>query len=134
MIHELPLNLSNSNKIKTDNTKVNPDYSQNTHNDNNPLQGNDTSAEMNRSRMIKMMNRNVLDDLDAIYFFDKIDMRSNSASHKKIPKLDFNFLGENNLGNKGREEKVEKKEANQNQLENTKHHKKISVRCCLTFS
>ena len=39
-----------------------------------------------------MMNKNVLDDLDAIYFFDKINMRSNSASHKKIPKLDLNFL------------------------------------------
>ena len=97
------------------------------------MKGNDTSAEINRSRMIKMMNRNVLDDLDAIYFFDKIDMRSNSASHKKIPKLDFNFLGENNLGKKGREDKAEKKELQQNLLENMKHHKKISVKLYFYF-
>jgi hypothetical protein len=31
----------------------------------------------------------LLDDLDGLYFFDKIEMRSNSTSHKRIPKLDL---------------------------------------------
>ena len=35
---------------------------------------------------------NIVDDLDSIYFFDKIKMRSNSASNNKIPKLDFNTM------------------------------------------
>lgn len=41
-----------------------------------------------------VINKNVVDDLDAIYFFDKVNMRANSASHKKIPKLDLNFVQE----------------------------------------
>lgn len=36
-----------------------------------------------------MLKTELLDDLDGLYFFDKIDMRSNSTSHKKIPKLDL---------------------------------------------
>ena len=42
--------------------------------------------------MITMINKNVVDDLDGIYFFDKINMRANSANHKNVPKLDLNFL------------------------------------------
>jgi hypothetical protein len=36
-----------------------------------------------------VLKTELLDDLDGLYFFDKIDMRSNSTSHKKIPKLDL---------------------------------------------
>lgn len=39
-----------------------------------------------------MIGKNNLDDLDSIYFFDKINMRSNSASITKVPKLDFNVM------------------------------------------
>lgn len=38
------------------------------------------------------MGKNNIDDLDSIYFFDKINMRSNSASITKVPKLDFNIM------------------------------------------
>ena len=51
-----------------------------------------TLEKNNHNRMITMINKNLLDDLDAIYFFDKINIRANSASHNKIPKLDLNFL------------------------------------------
>ncbi len=47
-----------------------------------------------------------IDDLDSIYFFDKIQMRSNSASITKIPKLDFNIM----------KLKLKKNEEIQNQL------------------
>lgn len=39
-----------------------------------------------------MISKNNVDDLDSFYFFDKINMRSNSASLKKVPKLDFNVM------------------------------------------
>lgn len=39
-----------------------------------------------------MIGKNNIDDLDSIYFFDKINMRSNSASITKVPKLDFNIM------------------------------------------
>lgn len=57
-----------------------------------PQENNDMALERNRSRMITMLNRNCVDDLDSIYFFDKINMRANSASHNNIPKLNLNFL------------------------------------------
>ena len=53
---------------------------------------NDAACERNKGRMMAMINKNIVDDLDAIYFFDKINMRANSASHNNIPKLDLNFL------------------------------------------
>jgi hypothetical protein len=56
------------------------------------VENNDMALERNRSRMITMLNKNCVDDLDSIYFFDKINMRANSASHNNIPKLNLNFL------------------------------------------
>jgi hypothetical protein len=38
-----------------------------------------------------VIDKNIVDDLDAIYFSDKIDMRAHSVSHTNIPKLDLNF-------------------------------------------
>ena len=52
--------------------------------------------------------KNNLDDLDCIYFFDKIKSRSNSATPAKIPKLDFNYL----------KVKIKKNEDMQNQMMN----------------
>jgi len=42
------------------------------------------------NKIISEMNIKVIDDLDALYFGDKVHMRSNSANIKKIPKLNFN--------------------------------------------
>lgn len=36
-----------------------------------------------------MLKTELLDDLDGLYFFDKIVMRANSTLHKKVPKLDL---------------------------------------------
>jgi hypothetical protein len=36
-----------------------------------------------------VINTELMDDLDGLYFFDKINMRSNSICHKNIPKLDL---------------------------------------------
>jgi hypothetical protein len=72
----------------------------------------------NRSRMMTMINKNVVDDLDGIYFFDKIDARANSASHKKIPKLDLNFL-ESKYRKQAEEERHEK--------EHLKMKKQVSI-------
>lgn len=36
----------------------------------------------------------MIDDLEALYFNDKVHMRSNSANIKKIPKLNFNVVDE----------------------------------------
>ncbi len=55
-------------------------------------EGTEATMERNKHTMMNMINKNLVDDLDAIYFFDKINMRANSASHNNIPKLDFNFL------------------------------------------
>ena len=38
------------------------------------------------------MNRNNINDLEALYFVDKVQMRSNSVSENKIPRLDFNIF------------------------------------------
>jgi hypothetical protein len=39
-----------------------------------------------------VISKNVVDDLDAIYFFDKFNMtRANSTSHAKVPVLDLGF-------------------------------------------
>ena len=38
------------------------------------------------------MNKININDLEAIYFVDKVNMRSNSASENNIPKLDFNVF------------------------------------------
>jgi hypothetical protein len=40
------------------------------------------------------MNINMIDDLEALYFNDKVHMRSNSANIKKIPKLNFHVVDE----------------------------------------
>jgi|LauGreDrversion4_2_1035121.scaffolds.fasta_scaffold1057934_2 hypothetical protein len=40
------------------------------------------------------MNINMIDDLEALYFHDKVHMRSNSANIKKIPKLNFHVVDE----------------------------------------
>jgi hypothetical protein len=39
-----------------------------------------------------VINSNVVEDLDSLYFFDKIEMRANSTSHKVVPKLDLQFI------------------------------------------
>ena len=36
----------------------------------------------------------MIDDLEALYFNDKVHMRSISANMKKIPKLNFNVVDE----------------------------------------
>ncbi len=41
------------------------------------------------------MNRNNINDLEALYFVDKVQMRSNSVSENKIPRLDFNIFNYN---------------------------------------
>jgi hypothetical protein len=41
------------------------------------------------------MNRNNINDLEALYFVDKVQMRSNSVSENKIPRLDFNIFNPN---------------------------------------
>ena len=38
----------------------------------------------------------MIDDLEALYFNDKVHMRSNSANIKKIPKLNFNIVEDKN--------------------------------------
>lgn len=66
-----------------------------------------------------MINKNNIDDLDSIYFFDKINMRSNSASITKIPKLDFNVM---KLKLKRNEEsQYNNNNQNQQQLLNNSH-------------
>jgi hypothetical protein len=45
-----------------------------------------------KKNLILVINNNALEDLDAIYFFDKIDMRAHSTSHKTVPKLDLQML------------------------------------------
>lgn len=40
------------------------------------------------------MNKNNINDLEALYFVDKVQMRSNSVSDNKIPKLDFNIFNQ----------------------------------------
>ena len=32
-----------------------------------------------------------MEDLDALYFYDKVHSRSNSTTHTQVPKLNFNF-------------------------------------------
>ena len=121
---DLSLNLSNSNIKNIDKPKINNlnTSSGNKENLNFTESVNETNSEMNinKTRIIKMMNKNVLDDLDAIYFFDKINMRSNSASHKKIPKLDLNFLeiNERMEREKAELEKAEKGKEKENSLNN----------------
>jgi hypothetical protein len=39
-----------------------------------------------------VINSNALEDLDAIYFLEKIDMRAHSTMHKHIPKLDLQLV------------------------------------------
>lgn len=58
-----------------------------------------------------MINKNVIDDLDAIYFFDKVNMRANSANHTNIPKLDLNFI---NVKQQQQSQQKIKKEDTQN--------------------
>jgi len=65
-----------------------------------------------------VINKNNIDDLDSIYFFDKINMRSNSASITKIPKLDFNVM---KLKLKRNEETNYNNNQNQQQLLNNSH-------------
>lgn len=55
-------------------------------------ESNELNIGINRNRVISMINQNLVDDLDAICFFDKINMRSNSTTHSNVPKLDLNFL------------------------------------------
>lgn len=43
-----------------------------------------------------MINNDAIDDLDSIYFIDKINMRSKSINHVTIPLLNFNFVNINN--------------------------------------
>lgn len=38
------------------------------------------------------MNKININDLEAIYFVDKVNMRSYSVSESNIPKLDFNIF------------------------------------------
>ena len=41
------------------------------------------------------MNKININDLEALYFVDKVQMRSNSVSeNKQIPKLDFNVFNQ----------------------------------------
>lgn len=48
------------------------------------------------TKSIMNINKRVLDDLDALYFIDKVNMRSNSNTNSNgIPKLDFNFNNKN---------------------------------------
>ena len=42
----------------------------------------------------------MIDDLEALYFSDKVHMRSNSATINKIPKLNFNVVEEKINNNK----------------------------------
>lgn len=37
------------------------------------------------------MNKENIDDLEAIYFYDKVHMRSNSENEFKVPKLNLNL-------------------------------------------
>jgi hypothetical protein len=57
-------------------------------------------TEKNKKRILNLINKNMLDDLDAIYFFDKINMRTKSATHNNVPKLNFNFLDMESSKNK----------------------------------
>ena len=41
---------------------------------------------------LKNINSNLIEDLDAIYFPDKVKMRSNSVSTNNVPKLDFKII------------------------------------------
>lgn len=37
------------------------------------------------------INKKIVEDLDALYFFDKVQMKGNSTTPTKVPKLQFNF-------------------------------------------
>jgi hypothetical protein len=52
------------------------------------------------------INSKVIDDLDALYFFDKIEMRSNSQTPSKIPRLDLKYFSQST--NKPKKSKIVK--------------------------
>lgn len=67
----------------------------NTNNNLNNIQTLPNEVEIpdkNKKRILNLINKNLVDDLDSIYFFDKINMRTKSATHNNVPKLNFNFL------------------------------------------
>ena len=62
----------------------------------NPSQIDDTSRNDHnliiKSKFLKIeMNYQNLNDLEAIYFPDKVNLRSKSVAGEKVPKLDFKF-------------------------------------------
>ena len=64
----------------------------------------------------------MIDDLEALYFSDKVHMRSNSAVINKIPKLNFNAVEEKI--NKNNQEQNNNKIANLNQINKVDEAKK----------
>jgi len=70
------------------------------------------------NEVIQSINKTNIDDLEAIYFFDRVNMRSKSAPY--VPKLNLKFA--NNTNNTQTKQKIEenKKQIKNNTLENVK--------------
>ena len=65
------------------------------------------------------MNINMIDDLEALYFNDKVNMRSNSVNTlKKIPKLNFNVVDEKQKTNNNQNNVVDEKQTKTNNNQN----------------
>jgi 6-phosphogluconolactonase/glucosamine-6-phosphate isomerase/deaminase len=58
----------------------------------------------------------MIDDLEALYFNDKVHMRSNSAAMKKIPKLNFTVVDERMAKNNQQESNANNVVVNMNNL------------------
>ena len=65
----------------------------------------------------------MIDDLEALYFSDKVHMRSNSATINKIPKLNFNVVEEKNT-------KTNQDQQNNNSVVNMNQKNKIDEAKC----
>jgi len=77
------------------------------------------------NKIISEMNKNMIDDLEALYFGDKVHMRSNSVNINKIPKLNFIAVEEKmEKANKDQEKENKNHAANVNQLNKIEEAKK----------
>lgn len=88
--------------MKSTNSKINQniDSPKNKLIESKIFQSSQNLEETDFSKNILNINKKLVDDLDSIYFLDKVNMRSSSNKNKNvnislIPKLDFNFATKN---------------------------------------
>lgn len=69
-----------------------------------------SNKDINENQRILNINMNNLSDLDALYFFDKVDMSKNerSHSHSNVPMLSFGFEHEENNIKTAQNQKIKK--------------------------